>query len=242
MTHHLLASEDGGATWQGVAAFIDGASVGFTTEFLRAGNNISFRLITTDGLQTSESRIDNLQIENRHPSVRILSPREGDQARIGHGWSFYGSAYDLDDRANLPGWWTSSLDGIVGTGNAIDGVVLSPGVHDLVFHATDSNRAEGTATVQVRVATSGQFDFALSEESLRLRGPGSNPSHPGIDALVLGELHSIDLSVRNGGMNTALSLWLYLDSPAKSEILLASNEYELEPFEIAILPATFEVT
>lgn len=242
LTHHLLVSEDGGSTWQGVAGCIDGSSIELPTEFLRAGENISIRLQSTDGLQTVDSRIDNLRIENRPPSVRILAPKEGDQAPVGYSWPLYGTGYDIDDRELVEGWWTSSLDGFLGSGNSVPGIILSPGVHDLVFHATDSNRAEGTASVQIMVATGSQFDFVLSEESLRMRGPGSNPSHPGVEFLLPGATHGVDLSVRNDGSSTLLALSLYLDEPAKAEIMLASQTYELEAFETAILSTSFEAT
>ncbi|NUN98795.1 MAG: hypothetical protein HUU16_21785 [Candidatus Omnitrophica bacterium] len=240
LTHHLLASEDGGSTWQAVAVCIDGSSIELSTEFLRAGENISLRLQSTDGLQTSDSRVDGLRLPNRPPSVRILSPQTGDQAPLGFAWPLYGTGYDLDDQALVDGWWTSSVDGFLATGNRVQGVVLSPGAHNLVFHATDSAHAEGTASVHILVATGSQFDFALGESSLRVRGPGSNPSHPGLEALVLGARHGVDVSVRNDGAPTHMTLSLYLDTPAKAEILLATQAYSLEAFETAILSGSFE--
>lgn len=241
LTHHLLVSEDGGDTWQGVAAFIEGSSLELVTEFLKAGDDISIRLQSTDGLKTVDAQVDHLRIENRPPSVRIHAPLDGDRAPVGHAWSLYGSAYDLDDRRLVEGWWTSSRDGFLASGSSASGVVLSPGPHDLVFHASDSNHAEGAASVQILIATGTEYDFELNEEALRLRGPGSNPSHPGIESLSVDSLHSAKLALRSDGAETDLSLWLYLERPAQSEILLASQEFRLEAFETAILAATFEV-
>jgi hypothetical protein len=242
LTHHVLVSQDGGTTWQGVAGCIDDACLDLVTDFLPAGDDISIRVLSTDGLLTAESRIDNLRIENRPPDLRILSPLDGDQAEVGYEWSLSGSGYDLDDQVTVEGWWTSSLDGPIGTGNHLSGAVLSPGIHEIVFHATDSHSAEGTASIQVTVSENLLHDFSFAEDSLRLRGPSSNPSHPGITDLQVGSVHGADLSLRTDGAGTDVGLRLYLQSPSKAEVLLASRSFPLAPFDSAILSATFEVT
>lgn len=239
--HYILLSENGGTTWNGVAAFVDGdiEEYAFPTESLKSGNNISVRLISTNGLATAESRVDGLVLPNRPPIARIRSPQPGDTAADTHPWTLQASVYDPDEEGDLVGSWSSSLDGALGTGNLLDDVTLSAGVHTLTFRAVDTQGLPGEASVQITVGAMTTVDLAMAADALRVRPAGSNPGASDRIVLVPGSEHSADLRLRNTGVATTATLSLYMTPPGGAEALLIGKRYVLQPFDEVYLPATF---
>jgi hypothetical protein len=69
-------------------------------------------------------------------------------------WSSDVCSSDLAEDGNLTGVylvWTSSIDGDLGTGNALGSVVLSDGTHMITLAATDSEGVTGYASITVHI-------------------------------------------------------------------------------------------
>ena len=91
---------------------------------------------------------------NEPPAVVITSPVDGTTSAADALLNLIGTATDLEDGdlgASLV--WTSSKDGVLGTGTEL-GVVLSKGRHTITATATDSGGASGSAQVSIWIKNS----------------------------------------------------------------------------------------
>ncbi len=90
---------------------------------------------------------------NQPPTVQILEPTGGLSVVENTTVVFGGTGTDRED-GDLSGaalTWTSSLDGLLGTGASIQTAGLSVGDHDIDLVGTDSRGLTATATVSVTV-------------------------------------------------------------------------------------------
>ena len=90
---------------------------------------------------------------NHPPVVEILQPTDGASFAEGEEVAFVGSATDPEN-GSLSGnalQWGSSVDGPLGTGEALTRADLSAGTHIIVLSATDSQGAEASTVVQISV-------------------------------------------------------------------------------------------
>lgn len=91
---------------------------------------------------------------NQAPVVTITSPANGTSFPAGTSVTFTGSAVDTED-GELTGslTWTSSLDGLIGTGGSISST-LSNGVHTITASVTDANNLPGTNSITITITDS----------------------------------------------------------------------------------------
>jgi subtilisin family serine protease len=85
---------------------------------------------------------------NQAPTATIVAPANGASVTAGTTVTFNGSGSDFEDGA-LTGaalQWTSSRDGIIGSGTTFTKANLSVGTHTITLTATDAQLATGTAT------------------------------------------------------------------------------------------------
>ncbi|MCC6521166.1 MAG: hypothetical protein IT373_00760 [Polyangiaceae bacterium] len=85
------------------------------------------------------------------PTVSIYHPGDGETRDVSNGaFPFSGAANDPQDGALTGGAlvWTSSLDGIIGTGGPFN-YLPSVGTHVITLTATDSDLNEGTASITI---------------------------------------------------------------------------------------------
>lgn len=88
------------------------------------------------------------------PSVEITSPADGDVFDPGTALTLAGAACDAEDGV-LVGTslaWESNIDGPLGTGSPLPGIVLSSGQHTITLRAIDSAMNESTAQISVWVS------------------------------------------------------------------------------------------
>jgi len=90
---------------------------------------------------------------NFQPRVEILSPLTGREYTVGTAISFRGRGEDTEDGtfADEALAWTSSLDGILGTGGTLTLDTLSVGSHKISLAVTDSHGSKVTVAVTIKV-------------------------------------------------------------------------------------------
>ncbi|MEN8160426.1 MAG: Ig-like domain-containing protein, partial [Myxococcota bacterium] len=89
---------------------------------------------------------------NHHPEIAITSPLQGTTVFAGSSVSFAGTASDFessDVTASL--MWTSSLDGILGTGGSFSRSDLTVGAHTITVTATDGAGGFSSRTLRLTV-------------------------------------------------------------------------------------------
>jgi hypothetical protein len=231
-------SSDGGVTWQPSGLPVADPSLSLNTGFLPAGNNILIQAFTSDGFQQSMQQIDGLSLANRPPQVSISAPFEGIGAPPGTAWDLIGSAYDLEDGVDITSTWTSSLDGVLGSGNTLYGVTLSPGDHTLTFSATDKAGLSASLQRHVSVGAVTQVDLALAQSSLSLRVDGSDPMLSDPLNLTLDAGHTLDLQVQGAGVPITTTLALFVTAPGGTETLLARQALSIGAFSTGVLQAS----
>ncbi|GAB6094807.1 hypothetical protein JCM14469_10590 [Desulfatiferula olefinivorans] len=110
-------------------------------------------LTVTDSQGDTDSTAIAITIINSAPVVTINSPPDGGIYETGTPLTLSGSAMDEEDDllsgASLS--WASSLDGNLGTGNAVTNVILSKGSHIITLTATDSEGVTGRASITVHI-------------------------------------------------------------------------------------------
>jgi len=98
---------------------------------------------------------------NQAPVVTISSPADGGTSTVGEAVTFSGGADDTED-GPITGSalvWTSDLDGPIGTGAEFSRSDLSGGFHEITLTATDSEGADGSATVTFGVGGAPQVEI-----------------------------------------------------------------------------------
>ena len=241
LQHQVHVSHDGGQSWNPMGWFIEDERLEIPLKSLAAGDNISFRVITSDGLRYAEDRVDNLRIPARPPVVTVRLPLEGDRSDPGHAWSFSGESYSLDEDLDAEGKWTSSLDGELGTGASLQNIVLTEGDHVITYTVVDSKGLSGHAGVGITVEEQAleSFDFAFASDALKVTIPGKDPYEQRLAPLVLNKAHPTRLSLQNTGTHSALSLKLFMKAPGQTEALLKETAFALDPFGVALLTTEF---
>ncbi len=228
--HQLYCSYDGGTDWLpiGGAQFNDG-ELEVQTESLVSSGTISFKLVSANGFTQTEKILDGYSLGNHAPSVSIASPQNGASAQTGMAWTLSATAFDVEDGIPAEMTWTSSVDGILGAGTLLEGIVLSDGVHTLSFSAKDSAGASGEKSVTV---TAGQAapDLSIAENAISFHLPGTDPIAGNPAFPQIGKANKLLLSVRNQGIDSNCSLKLYVTAPGVAESLLSEAAFDLPPF------------
>ena len=127
-------------------------------------NNSAVILITGTGKRDAHSFEGNpsaapvLHIEflqgnaNQTPVVSITTPANGSRITVGDSINFTGTGTDTEDgdvAASLQ--WTSSLDGVIGSGASFSTNTLSEGTHTITATAIDSDALTGSDSIVLAV-------------------------------------------------------------------------------------------
>jgi hypothetical protein len=147
LTYSIFYSNDAGATWELIASNLAGSSLDVNANDLAGGNDVRFRVVVTDGLNTAFDETDQtLSVPNKAPFGTVLNPLDNSFFRVGQLVVLQGMGVDLED-GTLPDGsltWASNKDGTLGIGPSLPINSLSRGKHTITFTVIDSN---GVSTV-----------------------------------------------------------------------------------------------
>lgn len=171
LTYTVEFSRDDGANWSPVATLLQEAELRLSLTDLPATERGRFRITASDGYHLGvDSSTSPIVIPNTAPRVSILAPGDAHLALVGQTLAFRAQAGDrdeplADDRIR----WTSSLDGFLGQGRALERSAsgLTPGEHLVTVSATDSAGASASASIRITVALT-------ARPALQIR-PGATP-------------------------------------------------------------------
>jgi hypothetical protein len=158
LTYTLLYSADAGVTWRCLAVDLSGQTAcGIPRGSLAGSQQGLFKVIASDGVLTGSDVSDAVfMVGDNIPTVRIAAPVSGSVATFDQQIAFEASGYDVED-GSLPGsriQWSSSLDGVLGTGTLLlrGADELSVGLHRITAIATDSKGQQASAEIELRIS------------------------------------------------------------------------------------------
>jgi hypothetical protein len=181
LTYDVLYSHDKGTTWMGIGAGITGTSYAIDFSSLPGTNGANglIEVMVSDGFYSAQDTLNNpFTVDNKPPSVSILSPFSGASFYTGTKIVLEGDGIDLQDGllSNSALNWVSSKDGALGTGQMLE-VNLSPGTHTITLKATDSQGLYATASTQLTVVQNVVLPGAFNKSSPANAATGQ-PNNP----------------------------------------------------------------
>lgn len=187
-------SSDGGNTWPTPTRLTSVLSPQIDTGFEWGDYNgldiVGTQLITifTDNRHETGGTADSVDVYaagvqigggpgNTPPVVTITAPANGSSVAQGTSVTFSGTATDAED-GTISGslTWTSSINGIIGSGASFATSALSAGTHTITASVTDSGGAPGSAQITLTVtggATTVTFSSVASQDG-RIWESGEN--------------------------------------------------------------------
>jgi hypothetical protein len=182
LRYTVLYSYDGGASWSPIAVDVTRTSVSTRISRLAGGNSSMFRVLASDGFNTSSADTGTVYVTRKAPFTSIRVPM--DQAFVSRADDFVmliGSAWDGEDGV-LGGTslrWDSSIDGLLGYGKEVyvKPSSISSGRHLLTLTAEDDDGDTTTATVMLDVGNPVGIDIKPGSfpNSLRIKSRGTIP-------------------------------------------------------------------
>jgi hypothetical protein len=152
-------SADGGATWETVAVGTRGDQLSVDGAFFPGTAEGMFRVRVSDGVNTGVGTSELFALPEKTPEAAITFPGGGDVYHAGSLVWLQGFANDAED-GNLDEdiMWTSSRDGMLGTGASLPVYDLSVGSHTVTLTVSDSDNNETSDSITITVAAGGSGD------------------------------------------------------------------------------------
>ena len=216
----ILFRRDGGP-WVPIAIDLEASE--YTASYADLGSAAAgeFRVIVSDGTQSTSLESDAVAIPDAPPVVTVTGPDSGITVEYGTALSLRSIAYDTED-GTLDGVsirWASSIDGDLGVGRnvLVPATQLTPGLHriEVIAQDTSGNVATDMLDVQVR-----SFNEVLSH-----RAPNARPIFLGAENwLLAGETNVVQVGVVNMGNVGFSTASITLEGEPNAPILSASGD------------------
>lgn len=236
-THRLYFSTDGGATWKAWGSSLHGDRHELATSGLPSATPFALKIVSSDGLRNLENRVDGLSVLPVPPQVQITSPRPAERGGTATRWSLRALVVSGSDPITSA-QWTSSRDGVLGSGQELDQVQLSPGQHVLTFVVGDAGGRESSASVSVEVLGSAGAVGAgnIPEDALQVT-PAGAPAPAW--RLVPSATNLLRVRLVNEGPVRSQRLCLWVQPPGGGETMLREQFFAVDSFEAFSLKADY---
>ncbi len=220
LTHLVLFSADGGATWLNPTLPQAATRLTAQTDFLPPCGNLAIRVVTSDGFTNCQTTLAGLSVPNRPPVVAIAEPREGDVAATGTVWRLLARRQDYDGNLAAPGVWSSSLQGVLGSNELVQ-CALAEGAHTLRYTAADDLGLAAAATVRVTVAAApAAVNLGLASNALQLTSASVDPVSPVPVLLRVDATNRLSLRFRTQAVAGSVRVSLSVQPPGGPATLL----------------------
>jgi hypothetical protein len=154
LSYSVFYSNNGGATWVLLASEISTSALDVQTDSLAGSSDVRFRVIVTDGVNTSQDETDEaISIPNKLPVATILNPIVNQAYQPGDLIVLQGMGVDLED-GTLPDEklsWSSNKQGSLGMGPSVGLTSLVPGWHTITLKVVDQHGASASSSVTIFV-------------------------------------------------------------------------------------------
>jgi hypothetical protein len=153
LTFSVLFSNNGGETWETLAAGLDGDHIDLDGAQLPGGESL-LKVLANDGFWSTAGNSQPFVISQHPPTASIVSPDPGAFFYPTQPVALEGTAYDLEDGTiedDAAFQWQSSISGDLGTGKNLITIDLPLGEHLITLSVTDSNGMTGTDTRSITI-------------------------------------------------------------------------------------------
>ena len=167
--YDVLASPDGGATWNVLARQLAGTRLELRSDQLPASRRTRLRVVASDGFRATQADTGDLVVPDAPPRlVLVTGPPSGTSYARRDLVVLSGRASDLEDGPVERLAWSSDRDGDLGSGAEVATRDLSAGEHVITLRATDRGGAAAEATVRVVIDGSRSADVPEAATVARL--------------------------------------------------------------------------
>jgi hypothetical protein len=170
LTYSVFYSHDG-ATFEALATGLTTTNYNIDVDSIAGGVAAILRVVASDGVNTGFGDSPTVSVPNKPPFVAITNPGNGTLVPEGGLAVLDGAATDLEDPfIKVEGLrWSSSVDGVLGTGESLALNTLSAGPHTITLRATDSEGAFSEESVQIIVGLPMTID--VQPDTISSAGP-----------------------------------------------------------------------
>jgi hypothetical protein len=153
LTYSLLYSNDGGSTWESLASGLSAEQIELDTALLPGGDGM-LRVLVSDGMLSGQDTSGIFSVPLHAPVVSISMPEPDQVFFPTQQVTLQGSAYDLEDGTpdDSVFEWSSSIDGVLGTGASLSTAELTTGSHTITLTVTDSDGMSSEASRQITIS------------------------------------------------------------------------------------------
>ncbi len=154
LRYMLEYSVDGGQTWDLLEVNLSATSYEIEAATLAGSDQARFRVTASDGINTIYDESDaNFTVPRKPPQIAILEPIEGAVYDNSLYVMFDSFAQDHEDQwlEDAAYQWTSDLDGSLGEGPSLWGLLLSAGEHTITLSVTDSDGNTSSKSVTITI-------------------------------------------------------------------------------------------
>jgi hypothetical protein len=153
LAYSLLYSNDGGTSWETLLTGLSAEEAELDTAQLPGGSGM-LRVLATDGFLSAMDTSGAFTVPLHAPDASIILPNPDQVFFPTQQVTLQGTAYDLEDGSlEDPAFeWSSSLDGVLGTGATFNTTELTTGAHVITLTVTDSDGMSASVERSITIA------------------------------------------------------------------------------------------